>query len=234
MSLITTASPWSNEETNISKKRIPTIRRTIKKQNLDTGPVEYNSENKLTENSELDTNTIESTQKKQEDRNERINQMINKMTSVTAENDGNRLADFVPMSNPAIQKRTDYENEPGDDPDEPVQVNPARIFKNQVGPPIQPNYDSANLGNFGNYQNVYSEKPALPIRSINGERQLVQQQNPFDNKLMEKLNYMIHMLEEQQNEKTSNITEEFLLYMFLGIFIIFIVDSFARAGKYTR
>jgi F0F1-type ATP synthase assembly protein I len=45
---------------------------------------------------------------------------------------------------------------------------------------------------------------------------------------------MIHLLEQQQNEKTSNITEEFVLYTFLGVFIIFIVDSFARSGKYRR
>ena len=55
-----------------------------------------------------------------------------------------------------------------------------------------------------------------------------------DNKMLEKINYMIHLLEQQQNEKTDNITEEFILYSFLGIFIIFVVDSFARAGKYTR
>ena len=42
------------------------------------------------------------------------------------------------------------------------------------------------------------------------------------------------MLEQQQNEKTSNITEEFVLYMFLGVFIIFVVDSFAKTGKYIR
>ena len=55
-----------------------------------------------------------------------------------------------------------------------------------------------------------------------------------DNKLLEKINYMIYMLEQQQNEKTSNITEEFVLYTFLGVFIIFIVDSFTRTGKYIR
>jgi hypothetical protein len=52
--------------------------------------------------------------------------------------------------------------------------------------------------------------------------------------LIEKLNYMIHLLEEQQDERTNNVTEEVILYSFLGIFIIFIVDSFARVGKYTR
>ena len=51
---------------------------------------------------------------------------------------------------------------------------------------------------------------------------------------MTKLNYMIHLLEEQQDEKTDNVTEELVLYLFLGVFVIFVVDSFARAGKYTR
>ena len=52
--------------------------------------------------------------------------------------------------------------------------------------------------------------------------------------LLNKINYMINLLEEQQDERTNNVTEEVILYSFLGIFIIFLVDSFARVGKYTR
>ena len=58
--------------------------------------------------------------------------------------------------------------------------------------------------------------------------------NNSKDQLMEKLNYMIHLLEEQKDEKTGHVMEEVILYSFLGVFIIFIVDSFARAGKYTR
>ena len=58
--------------------------------------------------------------------------------------------------------------------------------------------------------------------------------NSDPNDLMKKLNYMIHLLEEQQDEKTETVTEELILYMFLGVFVIFVCDSFARAGKYTR
>jgi hypothetical protein len=65
------------------------------------------------------------------------------------------------------------------------------------------------------------------------QQQLSSTMVPND-KLMEKINYMIYLLEQQQTEKTSNITEEFILYTFLGIFIIFVVDSFARTGKYIR
>jgi hypothetical protein len=52
--------------------------------------------------------------------------------------------------------------------------------------------------------------------------------------LMQKLNYVISLLEDQQDEKTNNVTEEVILYSFLGIFIIFMADTFVRAGKYTR
>ena len=55
-----------------------------------------------------------------------------------------------------------------------------------------------------------------------------------NDEFIEKLNYIIHLLEEQHNERTEHVTEELVLYCFLGVFIIFIVDSFARAGKYTR
>jgi hypothetical protein len=52
--------------------------------------------------------------------------------------------------------------------------------------------------------------------------------------LIDKLNYMIHLLEEQHDERTNNVTEEVVLYCFLGVFMIFIVDSFTRVGKYVR
>lgn len=55
-----------------------------------------------------------------------------------------------------------------------------------------------------------------------------------NNSLLAKLDYIVHLLEEQHNEKTNHITEELILYLFLGIFIIFVLDSFARASKYVR
>ena len=54
------------------------------------------------------------------------------------------------------------------------------------------------------------------------------------NELMTKLNHILHLLEEQQDHKTSNVTEELILYLFLGVFVIFTVDSFTKVGKYTR
>ena len=83
---------------------------------------------------------------------------------------------------------------------------------------------------YSNFQRIY-EPTKMRVQNNNNIQQM---QPALDNKLLEKINYMIHMLEQQENEKTSNITEEFVLYTLLGVFIIFIVDSFARTGKYIR
>jgi hypothetical protein len=112
----------------------------------------------------------------------------------------------------------------------------------QIAPPmIRRNIDSnyspnlPNLGNIynANYQRVYDQPRPQPLSAQYGKSNAATT-SALDDKIMEKINYMIHLLEQQHNEKTSNIMEEFILYTFLGVFVIFIVDSFARAGKYTR
>lgn len=52
--------------------------------------------------------------------------------------------------------------------------------------------------------------------------------------LLHKLDKILFLLEEQRDQKTDHVTEEVVLYSFIGIFIIFVLDSFARAGKYVR
>jgi len=85
--------------------------------------------------------------------------------------------------------------------------------------------DASNL-NYQNYYNTYVPYYSKPQNAAN--------LHGSKDELMKKLNYMIHLLEENKDEKTQNVTEELVLYMFLGVFTIFVVDSFARAGKYTR
>ena len=66
-------------------------------------------------------------------------------------------------------------------------------------------------------------------------REFEAEKSKREDELMKKLNYMIHLLEENKDEKTDNVVEELILYMFLGVFVIFTVDSFTRAGgKYKR
>ena len=50
----------------------------------------------------------------------------------------------------------------------------------------------------------------------------------------EKVDYMIHLLESQRDLRTGSATEDLILYGFLGVFIIFVLDSFTRSAKYRR
>lgn len=58
--------------------------------------------------------------------------------------------------------------------------------------------------------------------------------NPYQNDVNEKLNYLIYLLEQQRDVKGNQTVEELLLYSFLGVFIIYVLDSFAKIGKYKR
>lgn len=58
--------------------------------------------------------------------------------------------------------------------------------------------------------------------------------NPYQNDVNEKLNYLIYLLEQQKDVKGNQTVEELLLYSFLGVFIIYVLDSFAKIGKYKR
>jgi len=89
--------------------------------------------------------------------------------------------------------------------------------------------NSSNLlkNNLSNYSDSYK-------LNYNSLSQNIDSHNYDNNKLLSKLDYIVHLLEEQHNEKTNYITEELILYLFLGIFILFVLDSFARASKYVR
>jgi hypothetical protein len=120
---------------------------------------------------------------------------------------------------------------------------------NVAGKAPQPTYNTTEndleLNNFNtNYgdnktvEDYYNRVlPGYKRNPVNRQYYATGQMNePFSGQdvLVHKLNYMINLLEEKQDERTNNVTEEVVLYSFLGIFIIFVVDSFARAGKYTR
>ena len=140
-------------------------------------------------------------------RTSKIEQQI--MSKTQPSNDGDRLADF---------KLSDTPPPPPPPPPPPIQNQfvrtPVSYSKNN-GSSFSQSYNSTTPY----YQGLTAKGPALSHTSP---------------QLMEKLNYMIHLLEEQQKEPTQNILEEFALYGLLGIFMIYIVDSFARVGKYTR
>ena len=58
--------------------------------------------------------------------------------------------------------------------------------------------------------------------------------NGSQNELLTKINHIIEMFEEQKEIRTNQKNEEVILYCFLGIFVIYVLDSFVYIGKYKR
>ena len=112
-----------------------------------------------------------------------------------------------------------------------------------------------NPMNNNNHPLKYSYDDNYPqeFPSVNNEKVIDQQYlNDYNNAnnannantentvLLNKLDYLINLLEEQKGQKTTYVTEELILYTFLGIFIIFVLDNFTKFAtvvaptKYTR
>lgn len=244
MSLLTSASPWTND--NISKKRMPSLRKTLKKQMpIKTDFIEEEDEgssNSLNSMPSLDEIKVENKQNE-----ERIQKIINAMNEVKENEDGSSLSDFKPLSHPVIKDRNqvlgkEAESEIPRMDNDLLPNNVNRIEKTSGNfsssqPDLNASSNPYHVRPFSNYGKIY-RPPSVSTPSQYYQKFPASQTNNAsltNHKLMEKINYMIHLLEQQQNEKTSNITEEFILYVFLGIFIIFIVDSFSRGNsKYIR
>jgi hypothetical protein len=130
---------------------------------------------------------------------------VNSLLETMAQNDGSGLADFEPIQRPEIN-----------------------VLKNNASASVQFAANENQLATkLANYNQTYTAP-----RIYQGRPQ--SQMPVIDDKIMEKINYMIHLLEEQKHEKTANVMEETILYMLLGVFVIFTVDSFTRAGRYVR
>ena len=245
MSLLSNAMPWTNDDSGQQpKKRVATMRKTIKakpfiRDSTESSPDAYIPSESATL---YKIPTPEDIQSESEKRNTRVNELINQMSSVSEENDGAKLADFRPppyavnttSKSETPQIAANWNNIAADEEIKPPQ-NPLQ----RPVPKIQahndlvygPSYE--NNSKYGsNYHHSYD--PAKIVYSAAAAAQKTKTLSTDDSRLMEKINYMIRMLENQAVEKTANITEEFILYTFLGVFMIFVLDSFVRVGKYVR
>jgi hypothetical protein len=168
-------------------------------------------------------------QEDNDSRAKRVQDILNKINSVRTEDDGQGLASFNPPKYPGNDKPV---------PSLPSFVNSTNNAQDKViSYTLSPK--EAALGNsnpYSSYRDVYTgtQMPYYSRMGISAANSNLSASTTTDNKLIEKLNYMIHLLEQQQNEPTQHIMEEFILYTFLGIFVIYVVDSFSRAGKYIR
>ena len=203
-------SEWNKNESNITTKTKNRRNKTLKKRDT------------------LDKDKVESF----------LNSMNNETEALGGDLDENNLADFEPTKKhfrpPPNAELTKVPNNGIDNSKLPEGVKIPELpdeLKKQ-GPP---NDDVAvTPEGFEQMKSKYSAKNYRDnyIPYFNNPSNNAVYNNRDD--LMKKLNYLIHMMEEQNDEKTQNVTEELVLYLFLGVFMIFTIDSFARASKYTR
>lgn len=216
MSLITQASTF-NSETFTTGKRQARMKNTF--ENIKKEQKQY--QEPMSNDFDL--------KKENDSRNEHINNLINKRQP-EGENDGSNLYEFNPIPKdsrvvpqmPSLNKAPNFPANTSENVSvsrEPF-MNPASFHKTRGS----------------SYSQSYAPTPYYKglgtTSSQTSGNSMISPSQPTQ--LMEKLNYMIHLLEEQQKEPTQNIMEEFVLYGLLGVFMIYIVDSFARAGKYIR
>jgi hypothetical protein len=129
----------------------------------------------------------------------------------------------------------------------PMPNNPTTTIQQQFQTESVPNRNRFSGANSSDLNSKWNPAPAKEPFSLQGAKDLASKYLPsvfqassvgedVENKdiMMQKLDRIISLLEDQHDEKTGHVTEELVLYCFLGVFIIFIVDSFARAGKYVR
>lgn len=247
MSLAFTAAQWTNENNNQTRKRQPCMRKTIKNRPYNDPtkmePDEYTNQSEEFQNLQDLKNstptTLDDIQQKNADHSERVNELLNKITAFNAENDGHKLANYEPLTKPnitnnreTIKDSNDYQYERGQylNPDELL---PQTLEKDRIGPYIANENQDVPYSNYkqsyvGEFMHKYPSKEGFQNIPV------VTTSHATDHNLMEKINYMIHLLEEQAVEKTANITEEFILYIFLGVFVIYTIDSFTKMGKYKR
>lgn len=159
-----------------------------------------------------------------------VEAMIDKIHNIETmesqlESEEEGLADFNPPPpsesvgvNRMRERRAKMEAERDDDDDEP---------ETEESPDFTPsNQENTNYNIVPPYYE--QEKREQPSKGPRKE-------DIIDVKLlMEKINYIVSMLEDQQDEKANTVTEEIVLYCFLGVFIIYVIDSFAKVGKYVR
>ena len=217
MSVVNSASPWTNSDSNT--KRTPSIRKTIK---LKPNEVSPNAIENFT-----DLPTIHNYKEQSNQRSSRVNDILNQMNDISAGDE--QMGEFVPIAPPTANVNGDYppvdNNRTYDPPAAKSFSEASNAMKN-----IQSNEDRPK---YSNYQQSY-DASAVTYKKPYYAKMGISSDTPVDNRMMERINYMVHLLELQQHEKTNNITEEFILYTFLGVFMIFLVDGFARTGKYTR
>ena len=167
---------------------------------------------------------LKKTLKRRKDvKNTKVDDFLNSLVDDSSDSENEDLGNLNPLPNPILQTtkeqpRSNFDDVSSEKPEYNKDMLDSAVSKEQFKS-MESNYNNQYVSNYVPYSTN-----AANTQEIHGSKDL----------LLEKLNYMIELLEEQQEEKTGHVTEELILYCFLGVFMIFVVDSFARVGKYVR
>ena len=182
-------------------------------------------------------NNIDSNDNKNRERNKRIQKLLNdnNMNNTLTNNESDDLEDFNPPSHPAIQepKKIVKENFTFDNMESELLHNSDQEEESQKQ---HQNDNPVNKENFqqlpaNNLQQYYEKYNAYLNSENNYNKQYFSASNE---ELLKKIDHILFLLEEQRETRTNYVTEELILYVFLGIFVIYLVDSFVKVGKYIR
>jgi len=91
-----------------------------------------------------------------------------------------------------------------------------------------------NLNDFYNKELNITPKPTIKTNEYLIMENNLPPSKSSNSEMLSKLNNIIEIFEEQKEIKTNQKNEEVVLYCFLGVFIIYIMDSFVSIGKYSR
>lgn len=159
--------------------------------------------------------------KDRKERNARINKLLNSHDNLS-NNDTDSLEDFKSPNNenysfppyPELQPTKKIIEDHTLDTNEDIPVNQEN-FQQLPSDDLQKYYEKYN-----NYlNNNYNSKINV---------------NVSNEELLKKIDNILFLLEEQRETRTKYVTEELILYIFLGVFVIYLVDSFVKVGKYVR
>lgn len=154
-------------------------------------------------------------------------------------NDNDDLADFYPLTDSYTAPSNTYNNVLFNENNRNNRNNNSSDGNGNMSKEIEPTNSDYQDKFVENFEKLKYDKN-LNIKSYQDSylpyynKMSHNTDNITKNELIEKLDYIINLLEDEKSIKTGHVTEELILYCFLGVFIIFIVDSFARTGKYRR
>ena len=170
----------------------------------------------------------------------KVNQLLNRINGKRR----SQTPRYRPADEPTVIDDADTDDYNFNPPQHPVSAGINRNSEQSDDFPINPDKLQSNPNDFNTIPDLdiaYADNNAgsQPNNNLlkgypSNNSEYVSNRASSAGDMVKKIDYLIHMMEEQQDQKTGHVTEELILYSFVGIFIIFTIDSFTKVGTYSR